>query len=72
MKSIPKEYRQLIDPYIKSGELTVVQGSRHTSVKSSTGHKQPIPCSPSEHRAYANFKSQLKKFLIKSNISIVN
>lgn len=62
MNKIPKEYLQIINPFINSGELKIEQGSKHAKLVRSDGRTFPVPSSPSDHRAILNFKSQVRRF----------
>jgi hypothetical protein len=62
MRKVPKEYAEILAPYVSAGLLKFVDGGKHARVERPDGHKRPIPGSPSDHRALANFRSQLKHF----------
>lgn len=38
-------------------------GGRHGKLTSPTGRRIPVPCTPSDHRAFQNFKRDLRKLL---------
>ncbi len=38
-------------------------GGRHGKLTSPAGQKIPVPCTPSDHRAFQNFKRDLRKLL---------
>lgn len=37
------------------------QGGRHGKLTSPAGRRIPVPCTPSDHRAFNNFKRDLRK-----------
>lgn len=38
-------------------------GGRHGKLVSPAGRRMPVPCTPSDHRAFLNFKRDLRKLL---------
>ena len=62
MRKVPKEFATILQPYIEAGLLKWVDGGKHQRVERPDGHRRPVPGSPSDHRALANFKSQLRQF----------
>ena len=38
-------------------------GGRHGKLTSPTGRRIPVPCTPSDHRAFQNFKRDIRKLL---------
>lgn len=39
-------------------------GGRHGKLVSPTGRRLPVPCTPSDHRAFLNFKRDIRKLLV--------
>jgi len=39
------------------------RGGRHGKLASPAGRRIPVPCTPSDHRAFLNFKRDLRKLL---------
>lgn len=37
---------------------------RHGKLVSPTGRRMPVPCTPSDHRAFLNFKRDVRKLLV--------
>lgn len=38
-------------------------GGRHGKLISPSGRRIPVPCTPSDHRAFLNFKRDIRKLL---------
>ena len=53
----------IVKPYIEQGLVVLVTGGKHAAIVRPDGRKQPIPGSPSDHRALLNFKSQVRHFI---------
>lgn len=39
------------------------RGRRHGKLLSPTGRRIPVPCTPSDHRAFHNFKRDIRKLV---------
>lgn len=65
--TIPKDYKAIIDPFLRTGQISLERSTRHVCAVAPTGRKHFIPGSPGDHRALANFKSQFKTF-VRNNV----
>lgn len=61
-QAIPKEFMQMLRPYLDAGVLTFRDGAKHRSVVRGDGHKMTVPSSPSDQRSLLNFKAQIRRF----------
>lgn len=39
-------------------------GGRHGKLLSPTGRRMPVPCTPSDHRAFLNFKRDIRRLMV--------
>ena len=39
-------------------------GGRHGKLVSPSGRRMPVPCTPSDYRAFLNFKRDVRKLLV--------
>lgn len=39
-------------------------GGRHGKLVSPSGRRMPVPCTPSDYRAFLNFKRDIRKLLV--------
>mgnify|MGYP000920358706 CR=1 FL=1 len=39
-------------------------GGRHGKLISPTGRWMPVPCTPSDHRAFLNFKRDIRRLMV--------
>lgn len=78
MNAIPKEYKEVILPWVKSGVLKYVVGGKHPAVVRPDGHKLTMPGLPSDVRAFYNFSCEFKGFTkhlslpIKERVKVVD
>lgn len=63
MKKVPKDYAAFLKPYIDARVLTIESGSKHNKAVRSDGRFWVIPSSPSDHRGFLNFKSDIRRFV---------
>lgn len=58
-----REISKLVCQLIRSG-WQYRMGGRHGKLVSPSGRTIPVPCTPSDHRAFENFKRDIRKLLI--------
>ncbi len=58
-----KNIQTLAEQVIASGLVTPVRGTKHMALVRADGHKMTIPGSPSDHRAYMNWRSDIRRFV---------
>lgn len=65
LNRVPKEFRDVVRPYVRMGVLKLESGSRHLKLRWSNGRMTTVPGSPSDYRAILNFRSELRRCAIK-------
>ena len=57
-----KNIASLVRSLVRTG-WRYQMGGRHGKLISPAGHRIPVPCTPSDHRAFDNFKHDIRRLM---------